>query len=331
LICAASAGFYILRNGDDPNLNWATPWFLHILFSAGYLWLLPFMSLLDGCNQVAATAKFRFTQSLISNAALWGALAAGSELWSLPISSGIALTAIALYLGFVKRRFFQPFFRAPFSNALSWRNDLLPMQWRLAVQGLFSYLSFPLYTVLAYNYFGAVEAGRMGMTLQVIGGIQSFSLVFMIARAPEFALLAASGQVSALFSRWKRAASLSLGVMAVTCTLIMLSLVAAVKFDVAQVGRVLPISSFVMLSAGAVLAGVVQCFAVYLRAHKRELLTGVGVMSGLLYGVSAWVLCVMFGSFGMAMSYLAVTGLLTLPMTIFIFKANLYRLRQQLA
>lgn len=331
LFCAGSAGFYILGKGQEPTLEWVLPWFLHVAFSAGYLWLMPFLSLLEGCNQVAAIASFRFTQSVISSAALWIALAMKLNLWSMPIASGISFIAITLYLGLVKKRFFKPFYSAPTSKLLSWKDDLLQMQWRLAVQGLFSYLSFPLYTVLIYRYFGAVEAGRVGMTLQVIAGVQSFALVFMIARAPEFALLAASGQSSSLFSHWKRASILSLGVMASTCTLIILCLLAALNLGLPQVSRMLPISSFVVLAVGAVLAGVIQCIAVYLRAYRRELLTPVGVIAGFCYGLSAWLVCVRFGSSGLSASYLVVTGLVALPLTLLVLRANYPRMRQQVA
>jgi hypothetical protein len=75
-----------------------------------------------------------------------------------------------------------------------------------------------------------------------------------------------------------------------------------------------------------VLAGAVQCVAVYLRAHKRELLTPVGVVSGLLYGLAAWLLGQRFGAAGIAASYLAVTALVVLPLTLGVLNASRRRL-----
>lgn len=331
LVCAGLAGYFVLRGGKEAGLDWLGPWFLHVLFSAGCLWLLPFLSLLEGCNQVAHIAKFRLFQSLTTNLALWVALAAGGELWSLPISSFLGLGVLALYLGIFRRRFFGPFFRAPRLASLSWRNDLLPMQWRLAVQALFGYLSFPLYTILVYHYSGPTEAGRIGMTLQVIAGIQSFSLVFMVARAPEFALLAASGQATVLLQRWSRACLVSLGVMVLASAAVYGGMQIAAVLNVPQISRMLTAGLFAELAAGAVLAGAVVCISIYLRAHKRELLTPVGVMSGIAYGLSAWYLCIRAGSGGVIASYLMVTALVALPLTLLVFRAHYPRLRQQRA
>ena len=320
-------GFYILGRNNESDVNWVAPWFLHIAFSAASLWLMPFLNLMEGCNQVASVAKFRLLQSIVANAVLWIALIAGGELWSIPLGSAVNVLFLVGFLGIAKKGFFLSFRQPPAAEKISWRDDLLPMQWRLAVQGLFSYLTFPLYTVLAYSYFGPIQAGRMGMTLQVIAGIQSFSLVLIVARAPELALLAASGDRPSLIARWKQASTRSLALMLGFFLLLALAQEIAGRFMVSGLSRMLPVEICAILSAGALIAGVIQCIAVYLRAHKRELLTFVGVTSGALYGLSAWLLCRNFGAMGIAVSYLAVTALVVLPLTLQVLSASRRRLR----
>ena len=51
LLIISFAGFHILDRNPDPMISWAVPWFLHIAFSAVSLWLMPFLSLMEGCNQ----------------------------------------------------------------------------------------------------------------------------------------------------------------------------------------------------------------------------------------------------------------------------------------
>lgn len=331
LIIAGTVGLYVLGKGQGADISWVGPWVLHVVFSAATLWLMPGLSLLEGCNQVASVAKFRLVQSLISNAALWLSLSAGYQLWSLPIFGCFGLAMLIGFICFRKKNFFKMFLYRPVSETLSWKKDLFPMQWRLAVQGLFSYLSFPLYTILVYYYFGAIEAGRMGMTLQIVAGIQTFSLVFLIARAPEFALLVASRKHSALVYRCKSAAYQSLGVMTFFCILIGIAILAATEFRLQQASRVLDAGVFAVFSTGVIISGAVQVVAVYLRAHKKELLTTVGVISGLLYGVSAWFMCVQFGSQGIAISYAMTSGFVVLPLSLIVLKSNYGRLQDYLA
>lgn len=322
LLIAGGSGFYVLGRGGADPADWELPWLLQIVLSAATLWMMPHLSLLEGCNRVADVAKFRLLQSVISNLALWGGLAAGLQLWALPLFSGVSLALLLMFLAVTERRFFSMFLRKPSGETLKWKEDLLPMQWRLAIQGLFSYLSFPLFTIIVYMNFGAVEAGRMGMTLQIMSGIQSFALVFLIARAPEFALLAASGQRPELSARVKQAALRCAGVMVALCTVVIGMLAIATFVGVPQVTRVLGIGTIALFSIGILLTSPIQAIAVFLRAHKRELLTAVGVVGGVLYGSAGWLSALAFGSFGMAASYLLVTGIVVLPLTLRVLKSH---------
>jgi hypothetical protein len=187
---AAAALFLILAGGagllffgrTEADIVWQAPWLLHVLFAAGNLWLLPFLSLLEGCDQFESTARFRLLQTLASSVAAWVMLAGGGHLWASPALSGVSLSLLLAYLGWTRRQFLKPFYRTPVAATLSWRQDLLPMQWRLALQGLFSYLSFPLYPALVFDAVGAVEAGRLGMTLQIVNAMQSLAVVLLTTR-----------------------------------------------------------------------------------------------------------------------------------------------------
>lgn len=326
LAIAGIAGYVILAKQASTDIDWALPWTLHIVFSAMSLWLLPFLGLLEGCNQVARVARFRLLQSVVSNLVLWLALLAGLKLWALPFFAGMSLCMLAGFLTVRQRGFFSQLRATPPGPTLSWKQDLLPMQWRLAIQGLFSYLSFPLFTIIVYLHDGAVEAGRLGMTLQIMSGIQSLALVFLLARAPEFALLAASRQHAELVARCRQAALRTAGVMGALCAVVIAVLTMATMLGVPQVSRVLSIATFVVFSAGIILTSPIQAIAVYLRAHKRELLTAVGVIGGLSYGAAGWLAGISLGPFAIAVSYLAVTGLVALPLTFRALKVNRARL-----
>jgi O-antigen/teichoic acid export membrane protein len=88
----------------------------------------------------------------------------------------------------------------------------------------------------------------------------------------------------------------------------------------AEVRRALPLPAFAVLTCSTMLTLLVQCLAYYLRAHRQERLTLVGVLSGALYGVAAWLVVGRLGNWGVLVSHLAVTGLVTLPLTIWIFR-----------
>lgn len=319
LLLAGAVGFYFFSQTPSVDLEWRMQWLLHVAFSAGSLWLLPFLALLEGCNQFASTSRFRLLQAFAGSAAAWATLALGGQLWALPILSGLSLFLLFGYLLFTKRRFFAQFYRPPKGPMLNWRRDLLPMQWRLAIQGLFGYLSFPLYPALAFATVGSVEAGRLGMSLQIVNAIQSLGLVFLSTRAPALAMAVAQGQSDTLQKRWLSASGQALLMMVVLSITFLAALSIAMIAGWPHTERVLSAGVFTLFVLGALLALLVQCIAVYLRAHRVEKLTLVGVVSGLSYGLAAWVVAPIYGSWGMAWSYFVITAFLTLPLTVLIY------------
>ncbi|MEI6628905.1 MAG: hypothetical protein WCN27_05860, partial [Alphaproteobacteria bacterium] len=119
----------------------------------------------------------------------------------------------------------------------------------------------------------------------------------------------------------------SLGSMTFIYLIIFLSILIATGLKLPQASRVLDATAFAVFSIGVVLTGIIQGVAIYLRAHKQELLTVVGVLAGLLYGASAWFSCMKFGFLGIAVSYTTVTTMFVLPFTLFILKSNYGRLQ----
>lgn len=326
-VIVGPVGYYVLAREQGVIVDWVLPWFLHLFFSAMLMCGTSFLSLLEGCDQMADVARFRLIQSIVASIVLWLGLAAGFELWSLTCFSLASVLTQSFYLFVWKRGFFSTFLRPPQNDRLSWWHDLLPMQWRLAVQGLFSYMSFPLYISLSYTYQGAVEAGRLGMTLQIISGIQAFALVFLRARAPEFSLLAAARDHLPLVERTKSATLHCVVVMAMSSGLVILALMIADAQGISQTERMLSPLAFFILSIGIICTGLVQGVALYMRAFKQELLTVTGVIVGCLYGGFGWLACMHFGSLGIAWSYSAITAFVAVPLTLLVLQANRDRIK----
>ena len=319
LIFASCLGLYFFSLKVGASFDWVGPWLLHVAFSAGSLWLMPFLSLLEGCDRFDTTARFRLVQVVVGSIAAWIMLYGGAQLWALPALSGVSLILLMVYLGWSQRHFFAAFRKPPAGPKLSWRNDLLPMQWRLALQGFFAYLSFPLYPSLIFYLEGAVEAGRLGMSLQIVSAIQSLALVLLTTRAPGLAIAIAQNEYKLFNINWRRASIQSLLFMTTLAIIFLIAETLANLLDVPLVERILPVASCAMLLAGSLLALVVQCIAIFIRAHKVESLTLVGLISGIAYGAAAWVMASSHGTFGVAASYLAVTALITLPLAGWIF------------
>lgn len=317
---ATLIGLRFFDQHSSSGVEWRQPWLLHVLFSSALLWLTPFLSLLEGCDQVASTSRFRLFQSIAGFAAFWAVLGGGGALWAVAAQSAVNLVALCHYLLWTRRAFMSAFVERPRGKVMSWSHDLLPMQWRLALQGVFTYLAFPFYTSLTFSRLGAVEGGRLGMTLQIVTAAQTFALVLVTTRAPRLAILAAQRNFAAMHREWMRAAVAATGLFLVLMAGVLAALALASHVGWAELRRVLPMQAFVVLTCSTMLTLFVQCLAYYLRAHRQERLTLVGVLAGALYGVSAWFVVGRLGDWGVLYSHLAVTGMLTVPLTTWIFR-----------
>lgn len=318
LILSLVVGYLTLDGEPSASLlrTWA-PLSVYLALTAIIFWLTPVLNIIEGCNQVAAIARFRSIQVLLSYAAMWAALAAGAKLWALPVLAACQVVAIGTYLGLFQKPFVRLFKMPAGGSRIDWKQDLFPMQWRIAVQGLFSYFSFPFYTTFAFWTLGAIAAGRIGLTLQLVSGIQMLGLVAISARGAEFGLLAAAGRQAELLQRCKNATVLAAGVVLAGFALLTVGLWAAQRFFPEIGGRVLGIQPTLILALGVLATLPVQAIALFLRAHKIERLTVVGLLSGVLYGAVGAASINFARELGLVISYLAITALFTLPMTIY--------------
>ena len=77
--------------------------------------------------------------------------------------------------------------------------------------------------------------------------------------------------------------------------------------------RLLPPLPTGLFLLAAVLMQVGQCLVAYLRAHKREVVVVVGVVSSLAIGLLVWSLGSRYGPTGAAAGYLAVVAVFIIP------------------
>lgn len=321
-LCAGAGGYWFLGRSSLTGVNWEGPWLLHVLFSAVLLWCMPFLSLLEGCNQFALVARFRIWMAVASNVGFWIAIVAGANLWAAPVLSAISALACIYYLVVRQRSFFLPFFDPPALAVMNWRLEILPMQWRLALQGVVSYLAFSLFTPVMFHYQGPVVAGQMGMTLQLVMAVQSIASIWILTKVPRFGVLVAQGDYVGLDSEWRRSSLLSASMMVAGAAVLLgvLHWMAAKQMDL--VTRVLPPLAFALLAVGALFSLGSQSFALYLRAHKKEVLMKAGLVSGVAMGVLVWQLGSRFGPMGASASYMFVMSCVAFPMAFYVWRAS---------
>jgi O-antigen/teichoic acid export membrane protein len=317
VIVAPGGAFFLSQKGNTAG--WLVPWLLAVLFQGLLLWSLPFQALFEGCNQVVAIQRFQLWRSVLANLVLWICLSFGAGLWSLAAFIGMQAATALFYLGVLQRTFFLPFARPSSGSRIDWKLEVWPMQWRLALLGGVNFFMYSLFTPVMFHYYGAVMAGQMGMTWQVLSALQGAALAWLSTKVPSLGLLIAQKQYSELDRIWLRASLIGIIVMSLGGLAVWVFVYWLNKMELSLTSRLLSPLPTALFVVATILMMVVQSLAIYLRAHKKEPLAVPGVISGLAIGTLVWLLGSRFGATGAALAYFLVLLIVTVPMTMMIW------------
>lgn len=316
LLVAPAGALFLSQKGSVEG--WLAPWLLAVLFQGILLWTVPFQALFEGCNQVVAIQRFQLWQGILANVVLWICLAAGAGLWSVAALIGVQAAITMYYLGILQRSFFLPFWHPPSGPRIDWKVEVWPMQWRLAVQGVVNYFVYSLYTPVVFHYYGAVEAGRFGMTWQVFTMLQVLGLAWVQTRVPRFGMLIAQRDFAGLDILWRHTALLAIGVFALGMGAFLLFQIILNHFDLEFGRRLLGTEITLLLLPAGLLAMWVQCAASYWRAHKSEPLGLSAAIPGLINGVLVWWWGSSYGPVGAIAAYLIMLAIISTPLSLYL-------------
>jgi uncharacterized MnhB-related membrane protein len=204
-------------------------------------------------------------------------------------------------------------------NSVNWRQDIWPFQWRIAVTWFSSYFISQLITPVLFSFQGAVEAGRMGMSLSITTSIGAIGVAWIGTKASPFGNMIARGENAALdkvFFRTLWQSTVLVATAAAGCFLCLL--IGNQRFPQLAV-RVLSPWTFALLLLTMVLNHFFFGEALYLRAHKREPLLVQSVVVAFVLGLCTVILGKLFGANAVAVGYFLLGGVVRLAWATYVF------------
>lgn len=309
-------------------VDWQSPWAALVVLTGLLLWSLPFNALLEGCGQIATVNRFRVIQAVSANLAVWTCIVSGGELWAVVAAAAARLLCDLALLLIRYRRFFVPFLKPPAGEQMHWRTDVWPMQWRLALAGIFSYFAYFLFVPVMFRYHGEATAARMGLTWVLITAVQAAALAWVQTRVPLFGILIARQEYTELDRVFRRVTMISLAVIVAGGAAIMWLIFLLNVYLPRYADRLLPPLPTAIFVAAIILYQLPHSQVFYVRAHKREPFLAVNILSSVAIGLSVWILGGIWGPTGAATGYLAVVGLLILPTHTLIWQHCRHRWHQ---
>lgn len=326
LIVIGGSGWFFLDGRELSADDWVWPWVVLVLLTAGQLWTMPLVSILEGCNQVLAVNRLRAVQAILGNVVVWTVVVLGGGLWAVVGSAAVKLSCELFLVAWTYRSFFGAFWERPNGSSISWRREVWPLQWSLALHSVLQYLAYFMFVPILFHFHGPIVAGQMGMTWTILTTMQYAAFSWVQTRAPKFGMLVARREFAELDRVFVRAAGISCTVLFSGC--VAFGLAIAVLPHVPHpwarglAERLLPILPTVLFSSSVFLIGIFQCLVSYLLAHKRNPLLPVSVLGNLATIAGVVVAGALYGAIGAGSALLFVLTCWTLPAAGWVWKTS---------
>lgn len=280
--------FFGSHQAKGSMISWHLPWIAVVLTAVLTFQMDPIFSFLEGCGFVSQVARMRVGQAIWGSLLAWIALIVHHGLFS-PAMAILGQASVGAVFLFNYRRLLLGLWRHSIQNyAVSWKNEILPFQWRIAVSWLCGYFIFQLYNPVLFAYRGAVAAGQMGMSLSLANALQTVAISWMNTKAAPFGGMIARKEYKRLDQVFFQTLKQSVAVFSIGSLIIWLASV-YLSFTHSRIAtRIINPMAFGFLLCTSLLTVIVSAEALYLRAHKQEKFLLNSILGALFVGPSTY-------------------------------------------
>lgn len=285
--------FFFTENVGYTEISWSIPWLLLVFFSSLSLFITPFIAIAEGCGFIGKIAKMRLYQSVFSGFIAWVCISSGYGLYAtIAPSLGIIIIGIFwLYKNFlfIIIQSFDKKIKNYEKNNISWKHEILPMQWRIGLSWICGYFIFQLFNPVAFKYFGPEFAGKLGMSITVTNMMASLAMSWVTTKMPKFGNLIVLGNKKELNELFSKAYHQSIAIL---CLMILGGMCVFLTLDVFKVyliNRLLSPEQFFILCLTVLGNHIVFCHASYVRAHKIELYLAISMITAIFISITLFL------------------------------------------
>ncbi len=320
LLSVGTHFFSKYHQAGGAAVQWLAPWLLVVLAAAFTFQIDPLISFIEGCGQVAGVAKMRLFQAVIGSFLAWSSLLSHHGLYA----PGLLIVGQAVVGGWFLFRnngtlLLHLYRFKPGNLGVSWKQEIWPFQWRIALSWASAYFIFQLFNPVLFAFRGPSVAGKMGMSLSIATALSAVAISWITTKAAPFGSLIAKNEIGRLDELFRSAVVQSTTLLAAGI-LITLGVFAVLgHYNSSYLTRVLPLPTFALLLLTVLSNHLVTCQAYYLRAHKQEPLLWfwVTIAAASIIGI-IWA-AKYYGATGATVVYFILGGLCRLCAATYVF------------
>jgi len=263
LLFGLVAGWAIFATPAELEVrSWHLAWIGLVAVTAGNLWFVPYLSILEGSGAVFSVYALRLLQGVCGSFLTWTFLIFGDPLWATIVAPAVSLILVAAYAWSRGRGLKASKINADEISGLS------SLKWRVAVSWISGYCLIQVSPPLLLRLGFVEDSGRMGLSLAIVNMIGILAISILTTLVPKMAELAEKGDDLTLNDLFKSAliqSSLFYFLLALAVLALLGMLHSSIYAD-----RFLPLGAFVLLLAAGFCSHILSGLAVYLRSYFRE-------------------------------------------------------------
>ena len=277
-----SAGGYIFLStqGSNNAVEWQGVWLLYSCASALVFFNNIVLTFFEGCNSVAKLQTIRFKMAVSATCFMIAFLLAGLGLKALLAS--ICANGFAGVF-FLLRQFKYPMIQLwneSKSQQYNWWPEFSALMWRYALSWCSGYFALNVYTPIAFYFYGAAEAGRVGLSMAMWTAGFSIASCWMTAKVPQLNMLIERKEWHNLDNQFQKCFARS-AVTMVVGGIAFLAAYAALADKITVFQRILGLSGMTILFLCWLGQLCINNWAIYLRAHKKEPLVKFSIINSM--------------------------------------------------
>lgn len=276
---------YILLSKKSAEVDWLIPWILYGVASVLVFMNSMLLSFIEGCDSVGDVQKIRFHISVITVGLTLALLVADFALYALAIGLLIgAIAGLSMIVYRYRTMLFQ-LYDLSRQTTHAWKAEIMPLMWRYAISWVSGYFIFSIFTPIAFHYYGAVEAGKVGLSIAICAAMFGIANIWITIIIPKINMLVAKQDYVTLNPIFKRHLWLSVLTYLMGVSVLFLA-VTVFKAYIPFVDRLVSVESLALISFAWLIQVVISALAIYMRAHKEEPLVTVSFVSGIYIGIT---------------------------------------------
>lgn len=306
------------------------PWTIYSIGSLINFFNYSILSFIEGMNKIQVIENTKLIVSVVNTVVIALVLLMGGNIYALALGSLVGGSLIfVLFLGKFKSLLRQ-LLKASVNYQYDWNKEILPLFIRYALSFASGYFIFSIYTPLMQYYAGPIESGKVGITLTLIMAIFSLSNIWIYTITPQMNILVSQKNFKELNRLFKKRLlfSASTYLFILGCLILFYYFLKDFWVIPRIVSRFLSLTSIGMLVLCYFLQLLVNSWATYLRAFKKELYMVPSII------LAFWVLfSTAFAGYYLKPEYFFIGFLSSylwwLPLSFFIYKQFKNRINEQ--